>query len=388
MFNKMSIRQRLTMMTVTLLTICSIGLTIILNFSADKMVTIIDATPAFPAQKVDENDRTDNDMEDFQNSITHSTSSVVVEKARNNFRMESITYMFIVIIAGGFSTYYIAGKALKPLNKLNSQIKNINANNLSETLSVPSTEDEIAELTATFNEMTSKLNDSFEMQRRFSANAAHELRTPLSVLQTKIDVFKKVKTHSKEDYDTLISVIEKQTKRLRELVGQLLDMSNLDASDDPISIDAKVIFEEIISDLSYVAKDFNVSLSLNCDNSVIFGNIDLLYRAFYNLVENGIRYNTDQGTVDIIVKKCHKEQVAITIKDTGIGISDKDKKHIFEPFYRADKSRSRQHGGTGLGLSMVKDIIKKHNGTITCVSNENGGTSFHILLPNDKKEPS
>lgn len=367
-------------MTVALLTVCCIGLTLILNFSAERMATSIDAVPVLPAQKDGEHGLVNESIQSSTSTMDPLDSTDVSQKARMNFRIESIIYMLIIIVGGGFSTYYISGRALKPLNKLNDQVKNINAHNLSEALSVPPTKDEIAELTVTFNKMTGKLDDSFKMQQRFSASAAHELRTPLAVLQTKVDVFKKIKTHTNEEYDALISVIEKQTKRLRGLVSNLLDMTNMDDTDEKISIGTEIIFEDIISELSHIAKDHNITLSLDCDNSVIFGNIDLLHRAFYNLVENAIKYNTDGGTVEIIINKLNKEQVSIKIKDTGIGIADDDKKNIFEPFYRVDKSRARQMGGTGLGLSTVDSIIKKHNGKITVINNKNGGTCFHVIL--------
>ncbi len=381
MLKKMPIRLRLTVMTVALLTVCCIGLTLILNFSAERMATRIDAVPVLPAQKDGEHGLVNESIQSSASTMVPLDSSDDSQKARRNFRIESIIYMLLIIVGGGgFSTYYISGKALKPLNKLNDQVKNINAHNLSEALSVPPTKDEIAELTVTFNKMTGKLDDSFKMQQRFSASAAHELRTPLAVLQTKVDVFKKIKTHTNEEYDALISVIEKQTKRLRGLVSNLLDMTNMDDTDEKISIGTEIIFEDIISELSLIAKEHNITLSLDCDNSVIFGNINLLHRAFYNLVENAIKYNTDGGTVEIIINKLNKEQVSIKIKDTGIGIADEDKKNIFEPFYRVDKSRARQMGGTGLGLSTVDSIIKKHNGKITVINNENGGTCFHVFL--------
>lgn len=381
MLKKMPIRLRLTVMTVALLTICCVGLTLILNLSADRMATRIDAVSLLPAHKVGEDGWVDHSSQSPASSITTPVPSEDSQKARVDFKMESIIYMLLVIVGGGFLTYYISGKALKPLDTLNGQVKNINVHNLSETLSVPPTKDEIAELTETFNEMTDKLNNAFMMQGRFSASAAHELRTPLAVLQTKVDVFKKKKAHTNEEYDALISVIEKQTSRLRGLVGNLLDMTNMDDNGEKSRICVKDIFEDIISELSHIAKDKHVTLSLDCDNSIVFGNTDLLYRAFYNLVENGIKYNVDGGgTVEVIVNRLSKEQVSIKVKDTGIGISEKNKKNIFEPFYRVDKSRSRQMGGAGLGLSIVDSIIKKHNGTLTVTDNENGGTCFNVIL--------
>ncbi|RKP51461.1 sensor histidine kinase [Cohnella endophytica] len=380
MLRKMPIRLRLTVMTVALLTVCCVGLTLILNFSADTMATRIDATLVTPAKKFGEDGRAVESPQSPASIMIPAVPTVDSQRARTDFRMESLVYMITVIVGGGFLTYYISGKALKPLNTLNGQVKNINVHNLSETLSVPSTKDEIAELTVTFNEMTDKLDNAFMMQGRFSASAAHELRTPLAVLQTKVDVFKKKKDHTNEEYDALISVIEKQTHRLRGLVGDLLDMTNMDDNGEQSSICLKDIFEDMISELSHVAKEKNVALILDCDNSIVTGNTDLLYRAFYNLVENGIKYNMDGGTVEVIVNGLSKDQVSIQIRDTGIGIPETNKKHIFEPFYRVDQSRSRQVAGAGLGLSIVDSIIKKHQGSLTVTDNENGGTCFSVIL--------
>ncbi|MFF3100112.1 sensor histidine kinase [Viridibacillus arvi] len=380
MLKKMPIRLRLTVMTVALLTVCCLGLTLILNFSANRMATRIDAVAVLPAQEVGEEGWIDESTPAVSSGMAPSISSEASQKAKIDFRIQSIIYMLLVIGIGGLLTYYLSGKALKPLNTLNGQVKNINVHNLSETLSVPPTKDEIAELSLTFNEMTDKLNNAFMMQQRFSASAAHELKTPLAVLQTKVDVFKKKKIHTTEEYDALINVIEKQTKRLRELVGNLLDMTNMDDGVEQSSICVKDIFEDIISELSHIAKEKNITMTLDCDNCVVFGNTELLYRAFYNLVENGIKYNIDGGKVEVIVNRLSKEQVSIKIIDTGIGIADEYKKKIFEPFYRVDKSRSRQLGGTGLGLSTVDSIIKKYNGTITVTDNESNGTCFNVIL--------
>lgn len=380
MLKNMPIRLRLTVMTVALLTVCCVGLTLTLNFSAIKMATIIDAATTLPALEVGEEGLIEESTPAASTGMAPSVSSETFQKAKIGFRIESIIYMLLVIISGGFLTYYLSGKALKPLDTLNDQVKNINAHNLSETLSVPPTKDEIAELTGTFNEMTDKLDNFFMMQRRFSASAAHELRTPLAVLQTKVDVFKKKKIHTTEEYDALIYVIEKQTKRLRGLVISLLDMTNMDDNVEQSSICVKDIFTDIISELSHMAKEKNITLTLDCDNSVVFGNTDLLNRAFYNLVENGIKYNIDGGKVEVKVNRLSKEQVSIKVIDTGIGIADEYKKKIFEPFYRVDKSRSRQLGGTGLGLSTVDSIIKKHNGTNTVSDNESNGTCFNVIL--------
>lgn len=388
MIKKLSLRWRLTLIISVLLAVCCIGLTYILNFSANRMATTIEASQVTPAKIIGEEETILEEEIIGAEGITSSqsmdmnpsTSLELVNDAKSNFRMESILYAVIIIMAGGGLTYYLSGKALKPLNLLNEQVKTINTHNLSRTLDVPSTKDEIAELTESFNNMTNQLNAAFAMQRRFSASAAHELRTPLTVLQTKVDVFKKKNEHTREEYHTLLTVIEKQTSRLRGLVGNLLDMSNMDEIIQQNNISTEDLFEDIIFELSGIAKEKNVQLSLNGDNSVIHGNTDLLYRAFYNLVENGIKYNVNGGRVTIEVSGESAEKIEISVKDTGIGISEINKKNIFEPFYRVDKSRSREMGGAGLGLSIVETIIKRHKGIITVRDNECGGTCFTVTL--------
>lgn len=382
MFKKMPIRLRLAIMTTALLAICCTGLTLILNSSAYKMASKIYPSHLTPSITEPSNEPINTTPKlPMDNGIDlEPYSAFNTEKAKTDFSAESIVYMLLVILGGGFLTYYISGKALRPLDILNDKIKNINEHNLAEALEVPSTKDEISELTESFNTMTNKLDYAFMMQRRFSASAAHELRTPLAVLKSKIAVFKKKGNHTTEDYDALIGVFEKQTNRLSELVVNLLDMTNMDDDYEKSNISASDIFYDIISEFSAIAKERNITLSLNCDHSVLVGNIDLLYRAFYNLVENAIKYNIEHGRVEIIVKELNPGEISVEINDTGIGIPDDMKKNVFEPFFRVDKSRSRQLGGAGLGLSIVDTIIQKHNGTISIHNGKDGGTSVKILL--------
>lgn len=373
MINKVSIRWRLTILIMILLIISCFGLTLILNFAADKMVDKIDASVITPITISNEN-------EIYPEDLVPSIPYTNIPSAKSGFRVESIAYMLLIVACGGLLTYYISGKALKPLHVLDNEVKHININNLSESLPVPNTNDEIADLTESFNQMTKKLNDAFMTQKRFSTNAAHELRTPLTVLQTKIDVFKKNTSHTPEQYDVLIEIFEKQIQKLRALVKSLLDMTNMDDDAEQSDIYLSDLLEDIIHELSPIAKDKNISLYSNYDNSVVHGNIDLLYRAFYNLIENGINYTIEGGCVYIDVKQTSKEKVSVIIKDTGIGIPDELKQHIFEPFYRVDASRSRAFGGAGIGLSIVDMVIKKHNGNIIVSDTETGGTCFNVIF--------
>ncbi len=379
MFKKMPIRLRLTAMMVLLLIVCCVGLTIILNLSAGIMATKIDAVALSPAISTDNNHTIFDNIETPLSPSMMTTQSVEAQQARTEFRLESIVYLLLIIVSGGLLTYYVSGKVLKPLDTLNNQIKNRTVHNLAETMDIPPTNDEIAELTYSFNEMTDKLNDAFMMQSRFTANAAHELRTPLAVLKTKVDVFKKKNVHSTDEYDALITVFEKQIQRLSELVIALLEMTNMNDEVEHEPIYLKAVLLEMVAELSPIADEKGVQLYLDCDDSVVYGNPNLLYRTFYNLVENGIKYNVAGGNVKIEVKSNDK-QIVIAIKDSGIGIPNELKKTIFEPFYRVDISRSRETGGVGLGLSIVQSILKKHNGMITVTDNENGGTRFELTF--------
>lgn len=373
MIKKVPIRIRLTILSMILLTICCIGLTIILNLSANKMADVIEAVPIEPAIDIN------NNVHYNYNMPATTAPSMTSRAARKEFKSESILYMIIIICTGGILTYYLSGKALKPLNELNSQIKNINVHNLSEDIKLPEAKDEIYGITCSFNEMTHKLNDSFLMQKRFSQNAAHELRTPLTVLKTKIDVFKKKNTHTADEYNSLVEVISTHTDRLSSLVKSLLDLTNMSDIDLNENITLYTLLENIVNDLASLAINNHIEIKMKGNNISILGNYDLLYRAFYNVIENAIKYNNKNGRIDIEIN-INKERTIVKISDTGIGIPNDMRKDIFEPFFRVDKSRSRQIGGAGLGLSIVKAIIEKHGGTITVADNDAVGTTFVITL--------
>lgn len=375
MLKKLSIRWRLTLMSALLLSICCVGLTFVINNSAFNLADSIEATAiSEPAKNVS------SAIKEEPQAPLSTLPQSEIQTAKKGFRIQSILYMLMVIGGGSALTYYISGKALKPLDTLNEKVRNINVTTLSETMMIPPTHDEIAELTTSFNDMSNKLNEAFITQKRFSASAAHELRTPLAILQTKIDVFKKKSDHSLDEYETLLTIFEKQTYRLHDLIRNLLDMTNTEEDKEKSNVCLRDLLEEIVNELSTIAKNKHVHVFLNCDDTTVFANVDLLYRAFYNLIENGINYNIEDGNVKIEVIKTRKKQVEIVFRDSGIGIPDDMKKHIFEPFYRVDTSRSRNNGGVGLGLSMVESILKNQGGSIEVLDNENGGSCFKVVL--------
>lgn len=376
MMKKISLRWRLTLLTSLLIAVCCIGLSMVLNASAYRMADKIDAMVIQQALSSD-GAVTYAPFMQFEPAVPMED----VNLAKHSYLMESLLYTIAAVIAGGIFTYYVSGKALEPVRALNEQVKNVNSHNLDEELDVPPTSDELAELTVSFNDMTDKLAQAFAVQKRFSADAAHELRTPLSVLQTKLDVFRKREEHTVEEYEALIKTFGKQVSRLRGLVTELLDIANMEHELQRQEIPLNALLEEVLGELSDSAREKDVSLTLQCVDITLFGDYSLLYRAFYNLVENAVKYNVAGGSVEIDAVVSEKKTAVITVKDTGIGIPDILKEQVFEPFYRVDKSRSRELGGAGLGLSLVESIIKKHEGTISVSDNAGGGSSFFVVLP-------
>lgn len=376
MLKKISIRVRLTVLSILTLIVCCVGLTIILNISANRMADVIEATPIIPALEINKESTAQTPPPISMIPLSPSKESQI---ARTNFLYQSILYMLLVVATGGGITYFVSGKALVPLRELSNQMKNRTIHNLSEDLPVPVSNDEIADLTGSFNQMSNKLDEAFAMQKRFSQSAAHELRTPLTVLKTKVDVFNKKKEHTADEYDKLLSVITTHTDRLAELVMDLLDLTNMDALDCNEQIELKALLSDITQELAPLAREKNIVVTVEGTEKDVPGNKSLLHRAFYNLIENAINYNTEYGEVHIRVEDA-SGQGLVTISDTGIGIPTELQELIFEPFFRVDKSRSRQMGGAGLGLATVKTIIEKHNGGITVSTNEVGGSCFTIQI--------
>ncbi|MGL4772546.1 MAG: sensor histidine kinase, partial [Clostridium sp.] len=343
MIKKIPLRVQLTILNIVLLTFCCLGLTFVLNISADKMATKLDLIsinpPIFSPDPSTEN--LPPSLISPEDDILPMTSTTESESARVAFKIESFIYMILIISIGGVLTYLISKKTLTPLSNLTNNIKNINVQNLSDNIPIPKKFDEVAELTSSFNDMTNKLNDAFSMQGRFASNAAHELKTPLTVIQTKVDVFKKKSDRTIEEYASLINTIESHTKRLSSLVKNLLDMTYVNEKDLNDSVNLRILFQNILNELSYIANEKNIGFKFNLPNIVIKGNEELLYCAFYNIIENAIKYNVNGGEVNVIIKAFDSKAV-IEISDTGIGIPDSSKPLIFEAFYRVDKSRSRK----------------------------------------------
>ena len=323
-----------------------------------------------------------------------------IQETKEAFLLRSVIATTIIILLSSVCTYFLTKKTLTPLQKLTSEVSQIQAQNLSTQLAVPNSKDEIAQLTSSFNEMLARLDNAFSTQKQFSANAAHELRTPLAVLQTNLEVFEKKQEPEMVEYQQLFTMIKEQTARLSQLVGTLLDMTNLKSVPRTDHVSLEELVDEVFCDLDPVAEKAGISIhfddssspdwhtdvhtpdasALNNNIRNITGSYVLLYRAVYNLVENAIKYNRPNGSVTVSVKE-KNGQAMILVKDTGIGISPENQKKIFDPFFRVDKSRSRAMGGAGLGLALVDSIAREHGGSVKVLESNEKGSRIALMLP-------
>ena len=308
-----------------------------------------------------------------------------IQETKEDFLLRSVIATTIIILLSSVCTYFLTKKTLTPLQKLTSEGSQIQAQNLSTQLAVPNSKDEIAQLTSSFNEMLARLDNAFSTQKQFSANAAHELRTPLAVLQTNLEVFEKKQEPEMVEYRQLFTMIKEQTARLSQLVGTLLDMTNLKSVPRTDQVTLEELVDEVFCDLDPVAEKAGISIhfndSANQDSHTdVTGSYVLLYRAVYNLVENAIKYNRPHGSVSVSVKQ-ENGQAMVLVTDTGIGISPENQKKIFDPFFRVDKSRSRAMGGAGLGLALVDSIAREHGGSVKVLESNEKGSIIALMLP-------
>ena len=309
-----------------------------------------------------------------------SDFSVQVYNNKANYKKNSLLFSALMALAGGVATYFISGRALKPLCEFSDKIEEVQAQNLSDSRIEESSVAELSRLSVSYNRMLARLSEAFKMQRQFTANAAHEFRTPLAVMQLQLDLYNSTE-HPTNDAcaQQTIRMMTEQNERLSKMVKTLLDMSELQtvARDDEISLDA--LIEEVLADLEPLAQEKTIHLTAQCDAVTMTGSDILLYRLVYNLVENAIKYNTPGGTVTVGAVQQDKH-IRLTVADTGTGIPEELKERVFEPFFRLDKSRSRALGGVGLGLALVREIVSVHGGSISVKDNPDGGTTFEVVF--------
>lgn len=306
--------------------------------------------------------------------------SVQVYNNKADYRKNSLIISAVLALLGGVATYFISGHALRPLREFSDKIEKVQAQNLADSRIEENQVKELNQLSVSYNRMLERLSDAFEIQRQFTANAAHELRTPLALMQVQLDLYHSNR-HPDNDADTvqMIQMVTEQNDRLSKMVKTLLDMSELQTvgRDDEIILDALV--DEVLEDLEPLAEGKNIRLIAKCKDITMVGSDILIYRLVYNLVENAIKYNHSGGQVTVTAERKEKH-VCLSVEDTGTGIPEELKERVFEPFFRVDKSRSRELGGVGLGLALVREIVRVHDGSITVKSNPSGGTIFEVVL--------
>lgn len=306
--------------------------------------------------------------------------SVQVYNNKADYRKNSLIISAVLALLGGVATYFISGHALRPIREFSDKIEKVQAQNLADSRIEENQVKELNQLSVSYNRMLERLSDAFEIQRQFTANAAHELRTPLALMQVQLDLYHS-NGHPDNDADTvqMIKMVTEQNNRLNKMVKTLLDMSELQTvgRDDEIILDALV--DEVLEDLEPLAEGKNIRLIGKCKDITMVGSDILIYRLVYNLVENAIKYNHSGGQVTVTADRKEKH-VYLSVEDTGAGIPEELKERVFEPFFRVDKSRSRELGGVGLGLALVREIVRVHDGSITVKSNPSGGTIFEVVL--------
>ena len=374
---KIKLKWKLTLFTVLIMTITSGILVFSINYDVRHTVPQLKGIINSNTEdiKIDLNG-------DFKDEIDKISIESAIEETTSRIYWLSIIAFILVVTIGGMCTYFVVNNALIPIVELNKNIKKINEDNLNSNLSIKGANDEIKELTISFNKMIAKLENAFASQKRFNSSVAHELKTPLAVIKTNIDVLKSSNCKSLEEYDKTLAVVEKSILKMNLIIETLLDIIRHENAplNEIVSIDE--ILEDIVDDLSIIANKKNIKLKLNSYNikNKIKGNEIMLYRAFYNVIENSIKYNKINGSIDIL---CYQDLNTIEVKviDTGSGIKEEDYDEIFKPFYRCEGINSYSKNGVGLGLSLTQSVIKLHGGEIKVKSKLNEGTEFTFILP-------
>ena len=382
---KMSLQWRLTCITTLCIAIICGCLTMFVYKNG--VYYIESLQKAVNAQGDDSADNSGNDSEEIYISIPEdkwdefaNDFSVQVYNNKEDYRKNSLIISALLAILGGVATYFISGHALKPLREFSDKIEEVQVQNLADSRIEESKIKELNQLSVSYNKMLERLQDAFEVQRQFTANAAHELRTPLSLMQVQLDLYHSTQ-HPGSDADTLqmIKMVTEQNDRLSKMVKTLLDMSELQTvgRDEQIIMDDLV--DEVLEDLEPLAQEKNIKLIGKCKDITMVGSDILIYRLVYNLVENAIKYNHSGGQVTVTAYK-EQTHIYLSVADTGSGIPKELRERVFEPFFRVDKSRSRKLGGVGLGLALVHEIVRVHDGSITVKSNPSGGTILEVIF--------
>ena len=378
---RMSLQWRLTCITTLCIAIICGCLTMFVYKNGVHYIdSLQDAVEAQGDEKGNKSDEIYISIPDDKWDVFADEFSVQVYNNKADYKRNSLIITVLLALLGGVVTYFISGHALRPIREFSDKIEEVQAQNLSDSRIEENNVKELNQLGISYNKMLERLSDAFEIQRQFTANAAHELRTPLALMQVQLDLYNSA-SHPGNDADTLqtIKMVTEQNDKLNRMVKTLLDMSELQTvgRDDKIILDA--IVEEVLADLEPLAVEKNIKLIGKCEDATMIGSDILIYRLVYNLVENAIKYNHPLGQVTVTAYQRNKH-VYLSVEDTGSGIPKELRERVFEPFFRVDKSRSRELGGVGLGLALVREIVRVHDGSICIKSGKTGGTIFEVTF--------
>lgn len=378
---RLSLQWRITLLTALLIAGTCICLNLLLYHSG---AVSIDSLNGFVFEYTPESSEDPDglaiEISDSQMSEFISRFSDEAYDVKTDFGRKGWLITVAVTIVSAAIAYFVSGQALKPLRKLSQQAEKIDQDSISDIRLSEDTVKEFRQLSVSVNLMLDRLSESFAMQRQFSGNAAHELRTPLAIMQTKLELFAAEHKNLEGDTAELVRSQAEQLDRLSRLVHTLLEMSNLSSAPRSDRIELAPLVEEIITDLTPLASQNDITMEQDCDNVVITGSDALIYRLVFNLIENAVKYNRRGGSVSVSVHK-ENSDVVVRVSDTGCGIPEEYRESIFQPFFRVDKSRSRQMGGVGLGLALVHEIAVLHGGSVRAEPGNKVGTVFIVTLP-------
>jgi signal transduction histidine kinase len=378
---RLSLQWRITLLTALLIAGTCICLNLLLYHSG---AVSIDSLNGFVFEYTPESSEdpdglaieiSDSQMSDFISRFSDEAYDVKTDFGRKGW----LITVAVTIVSAAIA-YFVSGQALKPLRKLSQQAEKIDQDSISDIRLNEDTVKEFRQLSISVNLMLDRLSESFATQRQFSGNAAHELRTPLAIMQTKLELFAAEHKNLEGDTAELVRSQAEQLDRLSRLVHTLLEMSNLSSAPRSERIELAPLVEEIITDLTPLASQNDITMEQDCDNVVITGSDALIYRLVFNLIENAVKYNRRGGSVSVSVHK-ENSDVVVRVSDTGCGIPEEYRESIFQPFFRVDKSRSRQMGGVGLGLALVHEIAVLHGGSVRAEPGNKVGTVFIVTLP-------
>lgn len=368
-----SLRLRITLLCAVLLTLCCVALAVTNNLSAIQMADNIAAVPLVPAQSTGES---------YQSAIPMLPleANQLVQHEQLAFYTRSLWATVSILVAGLLLIHLLVGRMLSPLNELSAQIQARTPRDLDKPVSIPVSGDEVAQLAQSFNTMSQRLGDVFLMQRSFSQNAAHEFRTPLAVLKTKIGLFRKKHDFAPQTTEEFLSILEGEVDRLSSMVDSLLKLTNLEQVPREDKIGLNELVQQAAGDMAALAQKKHTSIVAAASRGTVTGSRELLRRALFNLVENAVKYGPEGGQVQISAS-LEGETAIITVADQGPGIPQELRERVFEPFFRVDSARSRQSGGTGLGLALVRAIAELHGGSVSAEEAPTGGVSFVLKIP-------